>query len=105
MAIEINGNYFKKRQSEGEYRLHQWAQKRGNTLFDFYKNPSVFKKQAWTNCRVICYECGGKGLCVVSGNTFNFTAAFAGIDIETGVINRVFWMTRSGMYYADVKEV
>lgn len=104
-SLEINGYCFYKRQSQMSYRLKQWALSKCNSVYMFYKNPSDNKVSAMDNCRAICWTCHGKSLRIVSGNTFNFTVAWITENPETGELERIFWMTRSGSYYADIKGV
>ena len=101
MAKIIGGHYFQERNKEAAYLSHQWNRNKGNTLFNFYKNPSYAKQRAFNNyCRKICYDCGGYGLSVVSGNTYNFCASFVIFDQENGNIQYVCKITPCNLYIA-----
>lgn len=99
------------RQSEGEYRLHQCFEFSGVHLTDSdnpvipaaYKSCSEAKLSAWHKCVKIASEIPCSSYPVVVGsNCFMFTVAFYTKDLDNGNIDRVYWITASGKYYADI---
>ena len=54
-------------------------------LYDVYSRCSAAKRHAWDYCRKLCLDKNGRGLRIISGNSFMFTAGFEFPDPETGV--------------------
>lgn len=63
----------------GHYKAHD--------IFSAYGRPSAAKIRAWRYCEQLCAEKDGRGLVVMSANTFRFSAGFEFTDPETGVVN------------------
>ena len=42
----------------------------------FYQRPSYNKIRAWDECKKLCAEYNGKGLCITGGNSSYFSAGF-----------------------------
>ena len=69
-------------------------------LYDAYGRPSDAKLQAWTYCRKLCYEHGGRALKVIGAGTFTFSAGFLFTD-ENG--KACFcWITKDYDRYMEV---
>ena len=110
-TISVAGYTWRQRQSEAEWRLHPCFEFSGRHLTDSvnpaipsaYKKASPDKQRAYTKCVEIAYEIWDMAdPVVVSNNTFMFTVGFYTIDPVNGNINRVYWITSGGKYYADV---
>lgn len=110
-VINVAGYAWRQCQSEGEWRLNQCFEFSGRFLTNSarptvppaYKECSEAKLMAWERCVKIANEVGCEEHPVVIGkNTDCFTVGFYTIDLENGNINRVYWITKGGKYYADV---
>lgn len=110
-AISVAGYTWRQRQSEAEWRLQQCFEFSGRYLTTSanpaipaaYKTASEAKHQAWTKCVRIAQEIWEWAEpVVVSKNCDRFTVGFYTIDPVNGNINRVYWITSGGKYYADV---
>lgn len=69
-----------------------WAQYvlghyKAQDIFSAYGRPSTAKIRAWKYCEQLCAEKDGRGLVVMSANTFRFSAGFEFTDPETGAVN------------------
>lgn len=54
------------------------------TLYECYKNPSIYKRRAWSGCEALCKDYNGFELTVNSYNCQMFTARFNFFDNDTG---------------------
>lgn len=109
--INVAGYTWRQRQSEAEYRLNQCFEFSGRFLTETarpttppaYKSCSEEKLYEWSRCVRIAHEVGCAEYPVVIAKSTNFfTVGFYTIDPENGNINRVYWITKSGKYYADI---
>ena len=110
-TINVAGYSWNQRQSEGEWRLQQCNEFSGRHLTDSdnpvipaaYKSCSHAKQMAWERCVKIASEVPYSSYPVVIGkNCDKFTVGFYTIDPSTGEIDRVYWITPGGKYYADL---
>lgn len=109
--INAGGYSWRQCQSEGEWRLKQCFEFSGRFLTDSanpaipaaYKSCSDAKLYEWSRCVAIAHQVGCAEYPVVISRSSNFfTVGFFTTDPENGNINRVFWITPSHKYYADV---
>lgn len=110
-TINVAGYTWHQRQTEGEYRLRQCFEFAGRHLTDSanpvipqaYKSASPDKLYAYEKCVRIAKEiCELADPVVISNNTFIFVVGFYTVDPVNGNIDRVYWITPSGKYYADI---
>lgn len=111
-TINVAGYTWNQRQTEGEYRLNLCNEFSGRHLTDSanpaipaaYKTCSVEKINAWNRCVKIAHEVWSQAQPVIIGKSCDFfTVGFYTIDPENGNINRVYWITAGGKYYADIQ--
>lgn len=109
--INVAGYAWNQRQSEGEYRLQQCNEFSGRHLTDSdnpvipaaYKTCSHDKLMAWERCVKIAHEVPYSSEPVVISNGVHFfTVGFFTADPVNGNIDRVYWITAKGKYYADI---
>ena len=110
-SINVAGYTWSQRQSEGEYRLRQCFEFSGRHLTDSdnpvipaaYKSCSAEKLNAWERCVNIASEVPHSSEpVVISNGVYFFTVGFYTTDPVNGNIDRVYWFTASGKYYADI---
>lgn len=110
-TIKVAGYNWNQRQSEGEYKLALCNEYAGRFLTESikpgmpaaYKSCSASKVEAWERCVKIARQVPNSSYpVVISRNSEFFTVGFYTIDPEMGNINRVYWITHVGKYYADI---
>ena len=110
-VISKAGYSWRQRQSEAEWRLNQCFEFSGRFLTDSvnpaipaaYKSCSDAKLYEWNRCVAIAHEVGCAEYPVVISHSHHFfTVGFYTIDPENGNIDRVYWITKGGKYYADI---
>lgn len=57
-----------------------------SNLYDAYGSFSKAKATAWDYCLEKCYKMSGRGLKVLTHNSFMFTAGFEFVNPETGAV-------------------
>ena len=78
-TIEIAGYTFIVRyayRANGDNLLARSQYTQGHNLYDVYKRPSGYKKEAWIDCRHICEEMGGTNFRITGHNCMEFSVAF-----------------------------
>lgn len=73
-------------ESTAKNNIKFWEKSEMYNLRDAYGSFSSKKEKAWDYCKELFYKYDGWGLKIVSKNTFIFTAGFAFIDKDTGVV-------------------
>lgn len=110
-ALVINGRTWQQCQSEAEYRLNQYFNfsgvsptatgKSGRRAMRDRDNPILIER--YNRCVKIAAEipCSSE-VVVTCGKYYYFTCSFFTIDPENGNIDRIYWMTDTSRYYADL---
>lgn len=110
-TINVAGYTWNQRQTEGEHRINQCLEFSGRYLTDSinpaipaaYKSCSVDKLNVWNRCVKIASEVPHSSEAVVISNGVQFfSVGFYTTDPENGNIDRVYWITAHGKYYADI---
>lgn len=113
-TIKYGGYLWVQRQSEAEYRSWLCNEFSGVELTSScnedhhdgaYTKCSVDKQNAWDKLvKLVDSQPDAFGLCVTGRNIHRFMASFQTFNLETGVINRVFWVTEKNRYFAILDE-
>lgn len=78
-----------KRKSEREmleYQYKIWNRSNDTELYHVYGKFSANKARAFERCKELMYKYGGRGLRILSHNSFSFTVGFEFPHPETGVL-------------------
>lgn len=111
-VINVAGYAWRQCQSEAEWRLNQCFEFSGRFLTNSAKStiPPAYKKCSgaklivWEKCVKIANDAGCAEHPVVTGKSTDFfTVSFYTVDPENNKPNRVFWITPSHKYYADIQ--
>lgn len=76
----------RKNSKRGQYYIYLYQKAEAQSVEEFYKKPSSRKVQADYECQQQCYAEHGLHYRIISGNSFNFTAAWhtsEGLRVET----------------------
>ena len=76
----------RKNSKKGQYYVRIYERAEAQSVKEFYKKPSSSKIQADYECQQQCQAENGERYRIISGNCFNFTAAWhtsKGLRVET----------------------
>lgn len=79
---------YQRRMAKGN--IESWKRSADYSLDSAYGRYSSAKANAWKYCRELCAKYEGRGLKVISHNTYMFTAGFEYDNIETGEVMFMF---------------
>lgn len=66
------------KKAQGFINSYEYYNKKSSSydIETFYQRPSYNKIKAWDECKKLCNEHNGKGLCITGGNSSYFSAGF-----------------------------
>lgn len=79
---------YQKRVAKGN--INSWNRSSYHSIYEAYDRPSSNKISAWQYCIDLCNKNNGRGLKVISRNTYTFTAGFEFDDAATGEVMFMF---------------